>query len=67
MEVFLRVYNQNMTRKIRLVLAIIILTVSLALLLWGIWPNLMETRILPVDPSQMQLPTPVSFYMEAIG
>jgi len=67
MEVFLRVYNQNMTRKIRLVLAIIILTVSLSLLLWGIWPNLMETRILPVDPSQMQLPTPVSFYMEAIG
>ncbi|MFL7867912.1 MAG: hypothetical protein AB8I58_03735 [Anaerolineales bacterium] len=56
-----------MTRKIRLVLAIIILTVSLSLLLWGIWPNLMETRILPVDPRQMQLPTPVSFYMEAIG
>jgi len=56
-----------MARKIRLLLAILILTLSLALLIWGLWPNLMETRILPVDPGQMQLPTPVSLYMEAIG
>ena len=56
-----------MARKIRLVLAIVILTISLALLLWGIWPNLMETRIVPVDPGQMQLPTPVSLYVEAMG
>jgi hypothetical protein len=61
------VYNQDMARKIRLVLAIVILTASLALLLWGIWPNLVETRILPVEPGQMQLPTPVSFYMEVVG
>jgi len=56
-----------MARKIRLVLAILIFTISLALLLWGLWPNLMETRIVPVDPGQMQLPTPVSFYMGAMG
>jgi hypothetical protein len=56
-----------MARKIRLLLAILILTISLALLIWGLWPNLVETRIVPVDPGQMQLPTPVSFYMEAIG
>jgi hypothetical protein len=56
-----------MARKIRLVLAIVILTISLALLVWGLWPNLVETRIVPVDPGQMQLPTPVSFYMEALG
>jgi len=56
-----------MARKIRLVLTIVILAISLVLLLWGIWPNQEETRIVPVDPGQMQLPTPVSFYMEAIG
>ena len=56
-----------MARKLRLLLAILILTISLALLIWGLWPNLMETRIVPVDPGQMQLPTPVSFYIGAIG
>ena len=60
-------YNHGMARKIRLLLAILILTLSLALLVWGLWPNLVETRIVPVDPGQMQLPTPVSFYMEATG
>ena len=57
------VYNRDMARRIRLFLAILILTISLALLLWGLWPTLVETRILPVDPGQMQLPTPVSFYL----
>jgi len=61
------VYNRGMVRKIRLFLAILILTLSLALLIWGIWPNPEERRITPVDPGQMQLPTPVSYYMEAIG
>jgi hypothetical protein len=61
------VYNHSMARKVRLVLAILILTISLALLIWGIWPNLVETRIVPVDPGQMQLPTPVSFYIGAMG
>ncbi len=61
------VYNHDMARKIRLFLAIIILTVSLALLVWGLWPTLVETRIVPVEPGQMQLPTPVSYYMEAVG
>ena len=60
-------YNDVMARKIRLLLAITILAISLALLIWGLWPTLMETRIVPVDPGQMQLPTPVSYYMEAIG
>jgi hypothetical protein len=56
-----------MTRKIRLLLAILILAISLALLVWGLWPTLVETRIVPVDPGQMQLPTPVSFYYGAMG
>ena len=61
------VYNHVMARKIRLFLAISILALSLALLIWGLWPTLVETRIQPVDPSQMQLPTPASFYMGVIG
>ena len=55
-----------MAKKIRLLLAILILTASLALLVWGLWPNLMETRIVPVEPSQMQLPTPVSYFIEML-
>jgi len=56
-----------MGKKIRIFLAIVILAISCALLIWGLWPMLMETRVVPVDPSQMQLPTPVSFCLEAIG
>ena len=59
--------NNTMAKKIRLLLAILILTASLALLVWGLWPNQDETRIVPVDPGQMQLPTPVSFYIGMIG
>ena len=61
------VYNYFMAKKIRLLLAILILTLSVALLVWGLWPTLVETRIVPVDPGQMQLPTPVSLYMERVG
>ena len=56
-----------MARKIRLLLAILILAISLALLVWGLWPNLVETRIVPVGPSQMQLPTPISYYVGLVG
>jgi hypothetical protein len=56
-----------MARKLRLFLAITILALSLALLVWGIWPILMETRIVPVETDQMQLPTPVSYFLEGIG
>jgi uncharacterized membrane protein len=59
--------NNAMARKIRLFLAILILTISLALLVWGLWPNPEETRIVPVDPGQMQLPTPVSYYVGFLG
>jgi hypothetical protein len=61
------VYNHGMARKIRLLLAILILTLSLSLLVWGLWPNPEETRIVPVEPGQMQLPTPVSLYMDGLG
>jgi len=56
-----------MARKVRLMLVILILIVSLILLVWGFWPNLVETRIVPVEPSQMQLPTPVSSLIGMLG
>jgi len=56
-----------MARKIRLTLAILILVASLALLVWGLWPNSEDTRIVPVEPGQMQLPTPVSFFIDGLG
>jgi hypothetical protein len=56
-----------MARKVRLLLAILILGLSLVLLIWGLWPTLVDTRIVPVDPGQMQLPTPVSYYIGVIG
>ncbi len=51
-----------MTRKLRIFLGLLILVVSLTLLVWSLWPVEYETRTQPVEPSQMQLPTPSSFF-----
>jgi hypothetical protein len=50
-----------MMRRIRIVLGIIILTVSLALLVWGFLPLEHEIRTQPLDASELQLPTPITF------
>ena len=47
-----------MKKKLRLFLAVIILAASLSLLVWGYMPNPRETRIQPIAPAEMQLPTP---------
>jgi hypothetical protein len=47
-----------MNKKLRLFLAIIILTISISLLVWGYWPNARETRIQTISSSEMQLPVP---------
>ena len=47
-----------MSRKIRILLGIIILTISISLLIWGYAPSLYETRVQPISPSELQLPTP---------
>lgn len=52
-------------RKIRLALAIVILTISVGLLLWGFFPNAKETRIQNISPSEMQLPEPSSLHFKA--
>ncbi|HXQ33817.1 MAG TPA: hypothetical protein VN843_07390 [Anaerolineales bacterium] len=50
-----------MSRRIRILLGIIILTISIALLIWGYAPTLYETRVQPISPSELQLPTPEAF------
>jgi hypothetical protein len=56
-------YNYRMAmRRRRRILGIIILLVSLALLIWGLWPLASASRLIPVPPSEMQLPTPQSLW-----
>jgi hypothetical protein len=50
-----------MKKRIRLFLSILILTISIALLIWGYAPNPQDTRVRQISPSEMQLPTPSSF------
>jgi len=45
-----------MTRKIRVLLGILIFAISLSLLIWGFAPTRRETRIQPIAPSELQLP-----------
>jgi len=50
-----------MSRKIRLVIAIVILAISIYMLVWGYSPNPRVTIDRNISPSEMQLPTPSSF------
>lgn len=52
-----------MNKRLRLFLAVVILTVSISLLIWGYLPNPRETRIRPVSPNELQLPGPASLRM----
>jgi hypothetical protein len=45
-----------MNKKIRLFLAVLILTVSVSLLIWGYSPNPHEMLIQQIAPAEMQLP-----------
>jgi hypothetical protein len=51
-----------MSKKIRLVLAIVILSLSLYLLAWGYLPNPRETRERIIPPAELQLPAPSSLH-----
>jgi len=51
-------------KKVRLVLAAVILTISISLLLWGYMPNPRETRIQNISPEEMELPTPSSLHID---
>lgn len=50
-----------MKRSLRTAIGVLILIFSLALLAWGLWPVQRERRVLPVEPSNLTLPTPASF------
>lgn len=39
----------------------IILGISLALLAWGYWPAQRKIQVLPIEPSNLTLPTPISY------
>jgi hypothetical protein len=45
-----------MNKRVRLFLALFILTVSIYLLVWGYMPNPHEMRIQTIAPAEMQLP-----------
>lgn len=45
-------------RKIRMLLVVVILVLSVTLLVWGTGAMDRATRTLPVDPGGLQLPTP---------
>ncbi|MCC6301049.1 MAG: hypothetical protein IT314_17305 [Anaerolineales bacterium] len=50
-----------MSRRIRIVLGILILAISISLLIWGFAPTRREIRTQPIAPNEFQLPTPESF------
>jgi hypothetical protein len=55
-----------MTRRLRILLGILILAISLSLLVWGFLPARRETRVQPIPPAELQLPTPASFFPQPI-
>ena len=56
-----------MTRKIRILLGVLILAISISLLVWGFAPARRETRIQNLSPAEMELPTPSSFHFELVA
>ncbi|HSJ86421.1 MAG TPA: hypothetical protein VK909_04360 [Anaerolineales bacterium] len=55
-----------MSRRVRILLGLLILAISISLLIWGFLPARRETRIQPISPSELQLPTPASFFFQPI-
>jgi hypothetical protein len=52
-------------RKLRIALGILLLVLSCAVLVWGVWPAARVRHVLPISPTEMQLPTPSSFTIGA--
>ena len=50
-----------MRRRLRIVLGLLILSISILLLAWGFLPARRETRVQPIPPADLQLPVPESF------
>jgi len=54
-----------MSRRVRILLGVLILAFSISLLIWGFLPARRETRIQTIPPSELQLPTPETFRFDA--
>jgi len=50
-----------MSRRIRILIGVLLLTISFALLVWGFAPTRREIRTQPIAPNELQLPTPETF------
>jgi hypothetical protein len=50
-------------RRIRRLLGVLILLLSVAMLLWGLWPVGYESLSIPVPPESLQLPTPTTLLL----
>ena len=55
-----------MTRRIRAILGLLILVVSIALLVWAYRPLGRDTLTNPISPSDLQLPTPITLQIDPI-
>jgi hypothetical protein len=53
-------------RRMRIVLGVIIVILSIALLIWGLLPTRREVRTQPISPTELQLPTPASLYIQPL-
>lgn len=45
-----------MARRIRILLGVLLLVISISLLIWGFAPTRREVRTQPIAPNEMQLP-----------
>jgi hypothetical protein len=53
-----------MNKKLRRILVIILLLISLGLLIWGFYPFDQVTQSVPLPPGELELPTPSGFLLE---
>ena len=55
---------KTVSRKFRIIVGVLIFVVSISLLIWGFMPARREIRIQNISPSEMQLPSPSSLYLD---
>lgn len=57
-------YNGGMmSPRLRRILALLLLVISLLILLWGIWPLAQASRAMPIPPGEIRLPDPESLLL----
>jgi len=53
--------NKQFVQRIRLLMALFFLIISIALLAWGFWPVVLENQVLQIKSIESTMPTPASF------